>query len=74
MNALAPVARPFFEWNHDVLMAEGGRGLARHLGAELLDPGPEPRPPLAALARPATLAVLGALGVLAFLIARRGRG
>ena len=40
MNALAPVARPLFEWNHDVLMAQGGRGLARHLGAELLDAQP----------------------------------
>lgn len=36
MNALAPVARPVFRWNHDWIMREGGRGLARRLGAELL--------------------------------------
>jgi hypothetical protein len=36
MNALAPVARPFFEWNHDIVMRRGGEGLARHLGARLL--------------------------------------
>ena len=36
MNALAPVARPVFRWNHDRLMRAGARGLARRLGAELL--------------------------------------
>ena len=36
MNALAPIARPAFKWNHDRLMRAGGRGLARRLGAELL--------------------------------------
>ena len=36
MNALAPVARPVFRWNHDWIMRQGGRGLARRLGAELL--------------------------------------
>lgn len=36
MNALAPVARPLFQWNHDWIMRQGGRGLARRLGAELL--------------------------------------
>jgi hypothetical protein len=36
MNALAPIARPAFKWNHDRLMHAGGRGLARRLGAELL--------------------------------------
>ena len=36
MNALAPVARPVFRWNHDRLMRAGGRGLARRLGVELL--------------------------------------
>jgi hypothetical protein len=36
MNLLAPVARPFFSWNHDVVMAWGGEGLARRLGIELL--------------------------------------
>jgi uncharacterized protein YndB with AHSA1/START domain len=31
MNLLAPVARPFFAWNHDVVMRWGGEGLARRL-------------------------------------------
>jgi carbon monoxide dehydrogenase subunit G len=34
MNLLAPLAKPFFVWNHDVVMAWGGEGLARHLGCE----------------------------------------
>ena len=38
MNALAPIARPFFKWNHDVVMAWGAEGIARHLGARLLSP------------------------------------
>jgi len=36
MNALAPVARPVFAWNHDYVMRRGGRGLAELLGARLL--------------------------------------
>jgi uncharacterized protein YndB with AHSA1/START domain len=36
MNALAPLARPLFEWNHDTLMRRGAEGLARELGCELL--------------------------------------
>jgi uncharacterized protein YndB with AHSA1/START domain len=36
MNVLAPIARPFFQWNHDVVMGWGGEGLARRLGARLL--------------------------------------
>ena len=39
MNALAPVARAVFRWNHDRLMRAGGRGLARRLGAELVSGG-----------------------------------
>lgn len=35
MNRLAPVLAPAFRWNHHAVMAEGGRGLARHLGARL---------------------------------------
>jgi hypothetical protein len=31
MNMLAPVARPMFKWNHDQVMADGRRGLARLL-------------------------------------------
>lgn len=37
MERLAPVARPFFEWNHDAIMSDGGEGLARYLGARLLE-------------------------------------
>ena len=36
MSALAPLLAPVFAWNHDQVMAEGGRGLARHLGVTLL--------------------------------------
>jgi hypothetical protein len=39
MNALAPVGRPVFRWNHDRLMRAGARGLARRLGVELLSGG-----------------------------------
>ncbi len=36
MNLLAPLARPAFGWNHDVIMKEGGRALAERLGVRLL--------------------------------------
>jgi hypothetical protein len=36
MNRLAPVLAPVFRWNHHAVMAEGGRGLARHMGARLV--------------------------------------
>jgi uncharacterized protein YndB with AHSA1/START domain len=36
MNAIAPVGRPVFRWSHDHVMRNGGRGLARLLGAKLL--------------------------------------
>jgi len=36
MNLLAPLMAPAFRWNHNQVMAEGARGLARHLGVELL--------------------------------------
>ncbi len=39
MNALAPLARPVFRRNHDVLMRQGGEGLAERLGARLLAHG-----------------------------------
>jgi polyketide cyclase/dehydrase/lipid transport protein len=39
MNVLGPVARPVFEYNHDVVMRWGGEGLARRLGARLLAAG-----------------------------------
>lgn len=36
MNYLAPVAKPFFRWNHDTIMHWGGAGLARKLNCKLL--------------------------------------
>jgi uncharacterized protein YndB with AHSA1/START domain len=39
MSLLAPVARPIFEYNHDVVMRWGGEGLARRLGCRLLATG-----------------------------------
>lgn len=36
MNAVAPLARPLFAWNHDRVMRWGGEGLARELGVPLL--------------------------------------
>lgn len=36
MNAFAPLARPVFAWNHDVVMRQGAEGLARLLDAPLL--------------------------------------
>jgi hypothetical protein len=36
MNAIGPLARPVFEWNHDYVMRQGARGLADKLGAELV--------------------------------------
>jgi len=36
MNATAPLLRRVFEWNHDWVMAQGGRGLAAELGCRLL--------------------------------------
>ena len=39
MNLLAPLARPVFKWNHDVVMGWGGEGLARRLGVRLLASG-----------------------------------
>jgi hypothetical protein len=34
MNLLAPVLRPLFEWNHDIVMEWGRQGLVRLLVAE----------------------------------------
>jgi hypothetical protein len=39
MNALAPVARPIFAWNHDWVMARGGEGIARLLDCRLVASG-----------------------------------
>ena len=39
MNLISPLARPVFEYNHDVVMRWGGEGLARRLGTRLLAAG-----------------------------------
>jgi hypothetical protein len=36
MNLVAPIARPIFRWNHNVVMHQGGEGLAARIGARLL--------------------------------------
>ena len=36
MNLVAPLAAPVFRWNHNVVMHQGGEGLAALLGARLL--------------------------------------
>ena len=36
MNAVAPVARPVFEWNHHAIMRRGAEGLARRVGGRLI--------------------------------------
>lgn len=37
MNYLAPLARPIFKWNHDVVMSWGARGLEKRLGARVVE-------------------------------------
>jgi hypothetical protein len=37
MNLLAPVARPIFTWNSRGVMLQAGEGLARYLGARLVN-------------------------------------
>lgn len=32
MNLLTPIARPFFQWNHDTIMRWGEEGLRKRLG------------------------------------------
>ena len=39
MNALGPLARPAFAWNHGWVMRRGAEGLARELGVALLASG-----------------------------------
>jgi uncharacterized protein YndB with AHSA1/START domain len=36
MNAIGPLARPAFSWNHDYVMRQGADGLAKKLGVELV--------------------------------------
>ena len=37
MNLLAPIARPVFEWNHNVVMSWGAEGLAKRLGVSVIE-------------------------------------
>lgn len=37
MRLVSPLAAPVFRWNHVGVMRAGAQGLARHLGAALLD-------------------------------------
>jgi uncharacterized protein YndB with AHSA1/START domain len=37
MNLFAPAAKPFFRWNHNVIMNWGGEGLAKKLNCKLLE-------------------------------------
>ncbi len=37
MNLIAPLARPLFRWNHNVVMKWGAEGLARRLGAVVIE-------------------------------------
>lgn len=37
MILLAPVARPVFKWNHDVVMSWGAQGLAKRLGTSVIE-------------------------------------
>ncbi len=36
MNAIGPLARPAFAWNHDYVMGQGAVGLATKLGSKLV--------------------------------------
>jgi len=35
MRVLEPIARPFFAWNHDIIMGWGAEGLAKRLGVNV---------------------------------------
>lgn len=37
MNLLAPILRPAFNWNHDIIMGWGAEGLAKRLGAPVTE-------------------------------------
>ena len=37
MNLLAPIARPLFEWNHNVVMSWGAKGLENKLGVRVVE-------------------------------------
>lgn len=37
MKLLAPIARPVFKWNHDVIMSWGAKGLGKRLGVSVAE-------------------------------------
>ena len=37
MKYAAPLARPLFKWNHDIVMSWGAKGLAKRLGAVVIE-------------------------------------
>jgi hypothetical protein len=37
MNLLSPIARPLFEWNHNVVMSWGAKGLEQRLGKMVVE-------------------------------------
>jgi len=37
MNLVAPIARPLFEWNHNVVMSWGAEGLGKRLGVAVIE-------------------------------------
>jgi len=37
MNLLSPIARPLFEWNHNVVMSWGAQGLEQRLGTSVVE-------------------------------------
>jgi len=37
MNFLSPIARPLFEWNHNVVMSWGAQGLGERLGQSVVE-------------------------------------
>ena len=37
MNFLSPIARPLFEWNHNVVMSWGAQGLGKRLGVDVVE-------------------------------------
>ena len=37
MNFFAPLARPIFKWNHDIVMSWGARGLESRLGVRVIE-------------------------------------
>ena len=42
MNLVAPLAKPLFSWNHDIIMNWGAAGLARKLGTQQFSTSEEP--------------------------------